>query len=255
MRKKGSLGQQDLASDNSEFNAQAFLVRQMLSRLNIATLVKVKAVHGTGVAPVGTVDVQPLVNLVDGGGAPMAHTTIYGLPFFRLQGGTNAIICDPKAGDIGFCLFADRDLSVVKATGAAGNPGSKRRFDMADGLYIGGWNMGTTPSRYVQISDAGINITTPNDFQVNASTGEMTIPTLQITSSAGVTVTAPTLTVNGNLQVNGLISCNGGGGAGGTSTLQGTFQVTGDVVVNSISSKGHVHSGVQSGSSNTGGPH
>ena len=47
-------------------------------------------------------------------------------------------LIDPTQGDIGLAIFADRDISSVRANRAQANPGSYRRFDMADGVYIGG---------------------------------------------------------------------------------------------------------------------
>jgi len=55
------------------------------------------------------VSVQPLVNQVDGQGNPTQHGIINGVPVFRLQGGANAIIADPVAGDIGLLATASRD--------------------------------------------------------------------------------------------------------------------------------------------------
>lgn len=59
--------------------------------------------------------------------------------------------------------------------------------------------------------------------------------TVAITADGGVTVNGP-VTINGDFQVNGAITA------------------TGDVQAGSISLQSHVHTGVQSGSSNTGGP-
>lgn len=138
----GYIGQQRQSTDDGGFNSITFLVQQMLNRVNTATLVKIAAVNTSGsrVAIVGTVDAIPLVNLTTGDDTGFPHSTIHGLPYLRLQGGTNAIICDPVVGDVGFCVFADHDISAVKASGAAANPASKRKFDFADGLYLGAWS-------------------------------------------------------------------------------------------------------------------
>lgn len=155
-------GQASATSGGSEFNALAFLVQQMLARVNVATLVKVVACSNSGgVSPVGTVDVQPLVNQLDGSGNAVAHVTIYGLPYLRVQGGANAVIIDPQPGDIGIAVFADRDISSVKATKAQANPGSRRRNSMADGLFLGGVLNGA-PTQYVQFAPGGINVTDKN---------------------------------------------------------------------------------------------
>jgi hypothetical protein len=174
---EGYHGQAEATSHGSDLNAMAFVFQMFMGKVRTAMLVKVKAVTNSGgVSPVGTVDVQPMVNQVDGAGKAVAHGTVYEIPYFRLQGGANAVVLDPQVGDIGVAIFADRDISAVKASRATSNPGSFRRFDMADGLYMGGFLNGT-PSQYVQFSSAGIKLRSPTaiildapDIQINGAT-------------------------------------------------------------------------------------
>ena len=179
----GFAGQQDPSDSNSPFNAQSFLVWSILARISTATLVQVKAVtNAGGVSPVGFVDVLPLVNQMDGAGNALPHGTIFTCPYFRLQGGANAVILDPQVGDVGIAIFPDRDISSVTAnreaaiaghtTGNAdynpqANPGSWRRFDMSDALYIGGV-LNDVPTQYVQFSEAGISVTSPTAINLAA---------------------------------------------------------------------------------------
>lgn len=176
-------GQQQASTDRGEFNAISFLVDQRLVNMQTVTLVIVVAVSNAGgVSPVGTVDVQPLIAQMTGDRKPVSHGVIYGIPYFRLQGGSDAIILDPKVGDIGMCAFASRDISIVKSTKAAASPGSWRKFDFADGLYFGGLLNGT-PSQYIQFAAGGITITSPTQITLTA-------PAVQINS---------TVTVSGDL--------------------------------------------------------
>jgi hypothetical protein len=149
------------ASSTSELNAMLFLITQSLNLANVATLVKVTAVTGNGVNPVGFVDVQPLVNLQDSQGNTSQRGETFNLPYFRLQGGKNAVICDPEVGDIGLAIFADRDISVVKNTKKISPPGSYRRNSLSDGLYIGGF-LNAAPEQFVQFKTDGITITDKN---------------------------------------------------------------------------------------------
>lgn len=118
-----------------------YIVESIMSRLQTVTLVKVVAVKGGGLSPVGMVDVQPLVSQIDGSGGVIPHGVIFNVPYMRLQGGGNAVVIDPQVGDIGMCGFCSRDISSVKANKAASPPQSKRRFDYSDGLYFGGFLM------------------------------------------------------------------------------------------------------------------
>lgn len=156
------------AAQSGQFNAQAFLVAQMIGRVNTATPVKVVAVTNAGdVSPAGFVDVQPLINQIDGAGNSKPHGVLHQLPYFRLQGGANAVILDPQVGDIGIAVFADCDISGVTKAKKQVNPGSERRFDMADGLYIGGVLNGT-PVQYLQFTASGINIVSPTKVTITA---------------------------------------------------------------------------------------
>lgn len=179
--KSGFLGARSLGDEASDLTAHSFLISQVLAKIPGATLVLVRNVTNSGgVAPVGFVDVTPMVNQIDGGGNATPHGVVYGLPYVRIQGGANAIILDPQAGDIGVAIFASRDLSAVKRTRQISNPGSRRRGSMSDGIYIGGCLNGT-PSQYVAFSASGITLVSPTE----------------------VTITAPTTTVNGDLLVVG----------------------------------------------------
>ena len=145
-----------------------FIITNLIGRIQTVTLVQVKAVNAIGVSPVGTVDVQPMVAQLDGQGNAYPHGTIHNIPYFRLQGGSNAVIIDPKVGDIGMCGFCSRDISSVKANKAPSNPQSLRRFDYADGLYFGGFLNGT-PEQYVHFKEGGIDVISPGEIKLKGS--------------------------------------------------------------------------------------
>ena len=165
---EGRYGVADAAAGGSQYNALMFLIRQALAGHNTATLVQVKAVTNSGgLEAVGFVDVLPLVNQLDGQKNAVPHAVVYNLPYFRLQGGANAVILDPQVGDIGMAVFADRDISAVKASKAQANPGSMRRTSYADGLYMGGFLNGV-PAQVVRFSADGIHVTSPTAVHIVA---------------------------------------------------------------------------------------
>lgn len=145
------VGAQDLSSNVTRYNSLVFIIQQEIAKRSIGTPVRVVsespytvAADGTktpitaGTAgPIGYIDVLPLVNQVDGNGVPTPHETVYQIAYHRYQGGLGAFISDPVAGDIGHMIVPDRDTSVVLATSKQGNPGSGRRNDYADGVYVG----------------------------------------------------------------------------------------------------------------------
>lgn len=166
-------GQQRPNSTWGEFNNMSFLVQQALAKMQTATLVRIESCTNNGeLSPVGFVDVTPLVNQLDGNGNPTPHVTIYNIPYFRLQGGANAIIIDPVPGDIGVCVFASRDISKVKSTKKQANPGSYRQYSFSDGMYLGGMLNGI-PTQYVQFNAAGIRIHSPTTVVLEAPSVEI----------------------------------------------------------------------------------
>jgi Phage protein Gp138 N-terminal domain len=175
----------------SHYNAQAFVFATLAAQNNHVALVQVKAVTNTGAdIAAGSVDVQILVNQVDGAGNATPHGIIHNVPYYRLQGGANAIIIDPQVGDIGLAVFADRDISSVKVNKAQSNPGSSRRFSAADALYLGGYLNGV-PNQIVEFNAAGITVTSPTKVTINA-------PNIALNATAAVAITSPALSHNGS---------------------------------------------------------
>ena len=193
----GYAGQAWFQTSGSQFSALDFLVRQIIAGKAFCGMVQVIAVHGGGIGSPPTVDVQPMVNQIDGLGNQTPHGIIYGLPCFRLQGGLGAVIMDPVAGDKGDAIICDRDISNIKATGAISGPGSWRQHDWADGCYFGSF-LGGTPTQYVQITQTGIAIVTTGTLTFQASNA--------------------TLDSSGNLSVAGEVTA--GNGTGDSVTLQ-----------------------------------
>jgi len=198
-----------LTDSTSEFNRMNFVVRSIMAQQATTTLVIVRAVDGE------SVDVQPMVSQVDGAGNAIEHGVIHGLPVWRLQGGNSAVIVEPTVGDIGLAVFASTDISNVKRAKEPTTPGSFRRFDWADGIYLGGL-LNAAPEQFVRMDAGGISIT--------AAAG---LP---------VTINADNVSMSGDLIVTGSIST----GAGST--------------FNGKAFDSHAHTGVTTGGGTSGPP-
>ena len=210
----GYAGAQWQQTGSTPHSAIDFLTRMVIAEQTFTAMVLVKAVHGGGVGLPPTVDVQPMVNQVDGAADQTPHGIVYGMPCFRLQGGNGAVILDPAVGDIGVAVFCDRDISAVKATRAVSGPGSFRQNDWSDGCYFGGF-LNAAPTQYVRIEAGGINLVTPNPLTISASN--------------------MTLDASGNLAVTGHVTAGSGGG-------------------DQVGLQSHTHGGVQTGSGSTAAP-
>lgn len=215
-------GQQDPNSATSGFNMHLFLISQMIGRMDTMKLVKVmKVTAGEGDGEVklaGTVDVMPLVNQIDGNGNPTPHGTVYGIPWTRMQGGKNCVVCDPIVGDIGFIVISDRDISTVKKTKKQGNPGSRRKYNISDGVYIGGI-LNVAPEQYLQFTTEGVRLVDKSGNSI-----AMSATGIAITPAAGMPVTVNgILAVTGELQIAGSIK-----GAAG-ATYAGNLETAGGI--------------------------
>lgn len=241
-------GQQDFTTDASQYNATDFQIQQALRKINTAEPVRVVSVQPGAVGPVGMVSVQPVVNLVTGAGDGMEQSELFQLPYLRIQGGENAVIVDPKPGDMGLAVYAMRDTEGVKANrdGKAANPGSARMYSKGDGFYLGGFLNGQ-PKRYVMVDDTGITLDDGQGGKLELKGGKLTI-----TAPAGIESTSPTEVHNTPALT------MGGDGAVATMNadmqINGTVTSTGDQVAGSISQMHHTHTGVETGSGNTGEP-
>ena len=157
------------ADNASDIGRLQFVINAALSGLRTSMPVLVKAVSNNGgLSPIGTVDVQPMVSMLDGSGNAWPHGIIYNVPYMRIQGGSNGIILDPAVGDIGIATVCDRDISTVKNTGKVSAPGSLRKNDMSDMVYLM-TIIGAAPTQYIQFNSAGITITSPTAVTINAN--------------------------------------------------------------------------------------
>lgn len=224
----------DAASEVARMN---YIIQSALSGLRTAMPVKVIAVTNSGsISAIGTVDVQPLVSSVDGSGQVWPHGIIYNVPYMRVQGGANGIILDPAVGDIGIASVCDRDISTVKNAKKVSAPGSNRKNDMSDMVYLM-TIIGAAPTQYVQFSSAGIKILSPTKVTVVA-------PNVQIDAATECKINAPIITLNGAINQT----------SGGAAMFSGSMTVTGDVTANGTSVHTHKHGGVTTGGGQTGTP-
>lgn len=216
------------------------MIKSALAGMRTSMPVEVVAVTTSGgLSPIGYVDLQPLVNLVDASGTAWKHAIVHNVPYMRIQGGSNGIILDPVVGDIGIALICDRDISTVKNTGKISAPGSNRKFDISDMVYLS-TIIGQAPTQYIQFNSAGITIHSPTKVKISA-------PNVEIDGDSQIALNAPTIVLNGAIQ-------QGSGSFAGNAVFGGSITATGDVTGNGTSLHTHKHGGVQTGSGQTGTP-
>ena len=204
-------GQTDPTTRQGEWNRMRFVIQQQMRNLNTSMPVRVLSVQAAGVAPVGFVSVQILVDQVTGNDMTVPHGEITNVPYMRLQGGANAVIIDPQVGDIGIACFASRDISAVKNARQTAPPGSRRAYDFSDAMYIGGI-LNAAPVQYIQFTEGGIIVHSPSAVTVEAPVVNVNATTINSTGN---------LTHTGNAAFIGAMT-NNGKNIGSTHTHAGS---------------------------------
>ncbi len=160
----------------AEFEA---IVRSLMGKNHTLMLGEVMAItqEASSTAAVGYLSVRPMVFMVDGSNNNYARATINNVPFFRLQAGGNAVILNPKVGDIGLIAYCERDISMVKRNKKQAAPNSRRQFNINDAVYLGGMLNGV-PTQYVQFADNKIVVKATSEIILDApqvtATGKFT---------------------------------------------------------------------------------
>ena len=208
-----------LNSGASEYNAISFLCEQMIKGMvNTAIPVRVDSCTKPGVGgAAGYVSATPLVMQRGADGKGLQPVSLPQLPYIRLSASTAAIVIDPQPGDVGFAVFAQQDISNLKA--GSSDPvqaGSFRTFDMSDGVFIPAI-LGVTPTTFVHL---------------DPETGEITIK-----APTKITIEAPAIELKGALQMGN----STGSGTGDTMKITGNLDVTGSVKTDGNVTAGHFY--------------
>jgi len=144
------------------------IINGLIGKKFTTTIVKVLSVEAGANSAVGFVDVVDMVQQMDADGNGLGGTIMYRLPYFRLQGGANAVVIDPVVGDIGMASMCMRDITTVKNTREESTPASRRICSPSDGLYVGGF-LNSAPKQFIEFLESGVNITSTGVVTINGT--------------------------------------------------------------------------------------
>lgn len=177
--------------------------------------------------------VQPAIYTKAQDGQTIPWPSVSNVPVHTPGGGGFAASFPLNAGDTGFLMVCDRDISLFKQSLSLTTPNTYRTHQLEDGFFL--------PDAFqtIQVAETDSAVWQTLDGSVKC-----------VLSKSGLTITAETknngnVTINGNLTVAGNITATGNIGAGGMITASG------DVKAGGISLQNHVHGGVQRGSGAT----
>jgi len=199
-----------------------------------------------------TVVVQPAIGGVhfgpDGEASATQLPLLLDVPVVFPRGGGCTLTFPVAAGDECLVVFSSRPIDSWWQSGGVQRPAHARMHSLADGFaFVGPMSQGRV---LTGVSTSQVQLRT-DDGQTHIAIDPGT-HAVDVASPASITLTAPTVVINGLLQVNGPIAQGTPAGGGSTaSTLIGPLAVTDDVTAGGKSLKNHTH---PNGSPNTGQP-
>lgn len=193
-----------------------------------------------GIVGDGSTELKPLVDV----------------PVIFPRGGGCTLTFPVKEGDECLLIFADRCIDFWWQSGGVQETVDPRQHDLSDAFAIVGPQSQAQKISGISLSAAQLRTDDGAAFVEVAAGHNITIKTpgqLTATAEGGTTITSPTITLNGNVTINGNLS-QGMGEGGGSATMLGPVTVTNDVKAGGKSLMTHTHGGVQTGGGNTGAP-
>ena len=161
---KDVTGVRSAANQINEAAQNDFIVSRIISEISGAFAVRVVSVNSPDNE---LINVTPMLYQQDAAGNNVDQGIIYSVSVFRMFCGNSAIIMRPVAGDIGYCIPADRDISILKKLKNLCKPGSKRRHGAADSVYMGGL-FNPAPTQYIEFIGNTTNIVSPGTVSITA---------------------------------------------------------------------------------------
>ena len=174
-----------------------------------------------------TAQVEIMLKMVDEDDAPVDYPPLTDCPCVFTRGGGFHVVHPYKAGDNGVVLFSDRCLDGWFESGQAAVPMDYRIHSMSDAYFIGGADNMTDVSPII-----------PDAMFIGKDDNSAG---LQINGDGSVILKGASFTIEPVTNSNGIVNT-------------GTIASTQDVTAGGKSMMNHVHGGVESGNSTTGGP-
>lgn len=206
---------------------------QSFNAANQTAVVQIAQQQITSISPVGVATLQPFAPLLS-------------VPVYFPSGGGYTLTFPIAAGDECIVLFNDRELDNWKLQGGVNSyPSTPRIHDLADGVCLVGFR--SFPRSLGSVST--------DTTQLRSDDGTTYV---EVAGGGIVNVVAPT-SINLNspiVNIEGVINVHNVNSATNSCNITGTIVASGDVQSNSGGHKlnTHVHSGVQTGGGDTGGP-
>lgn len=207
-------------TDTGAYNALDFAMSQKLqNEVTTSFIGRIDSCSGKGSeAGSGTVSATQLTAQADASGKSLPMPSMSKLPYTRIQGGIAALVIDPVPGDIAIFSSCKQDISGVKQGTSQPVPvGSYRSFSQSDSVMVGAIHT-KAPEVWIEIKqDKTVIIHAPKGVKIE------TDETVTVTAKK-VDITAPEVSITGNVTVTGSVTSSGDMSAGGTSLKSHTHR-------------------------------
>jgi hypothetical protein len=205
--------QQDPALSGSLTGAFAFAIEQVIKGLSNRLPGQIMAYDRN----TNRAQVQILIPLITTSGAVVPRAQIASIPA-QIDGGGGIFISFPlKNGDLGWVEACDRDISLFLQTYQQAAPNTYRYWNFADSKFTPSVMTGYT----IDILDTGAAVISTLDGTVRISIAQ-----------TGITITTPTLTVDGALVLSGGITSPEG--VSGVTIYTGNLAVVGNITATGL---------------------
>lgn len=154
--------------------------------------------------------VQLLITLVTTGGEQVARPTVASMPVLILGGGGFTLSFPLNAGDLGWVMANDRDISLFLQTYAQAQPNTGRVKNFSDGLFI------PDAMKSYNVTESSKGYVTLQSIDGKASVSMGVNPTSQLTEvniKADVINLIPNNSITGFVNVYGNLAVSGPVGA------------------------------------------
>lgn len=211
--------------------------------------------------------VQQLINNIDVEGKPLQSPMQFNVPISYTMGGVAGINITYQENDLVGVIYSQQGLVDLKIAWDNGNytinniqPSSYGKFTLENGIIISKISP-IIPTVIIDINNNGITINSNNNpVIINSGNADININSnnANITSITKIKLKAPIIQLDGAVETTSTIEAQQSVSApiisGGTTTIDNTgITATPDLNINGSPFKGHIHSGVTTGSGNSGG--
>lgn len=226
-----------MGQKNQLIDTLILTISEALANLHTCTIAKVTAVGSK------TISCKPVMNrLVDGVSIELPE--FIEVPLVTLQGGGSYIHFPIAVGDYALLMFTERCFDGWWNGQDFKAPLEYRMHDYSDGIALVGMNNLATSFDIPSVIQRTGDINQDGDITHQGDRDQ-----------TGDLIHTGNKTQTGLFALTGNMTIQGDGGAGTMNATNITINITtGDLVADGVSLKTHVHSGVQTGTSNTGQP-